>query len=163
MDARGRCSRAQHSGLTSEALSRPGPWPAPSRPHPRPRVSFRLPGVLYLPAVLTGNLLHSPFLPTHQMKGGSLPPQVCTEAPSPSWKGPPPPWELTPANKTIYVTTVAPPASPCLPSAPHLNTPVPVIQQTLNKELSIKRTHTQMNAFRSPWLHFPKSNICRAE
>ena len=83
MDAGGRCSRAQHSGLTSEALSRPGPWPAPSRPPPRPRVSFRLPGVLYLPAVLTGNLLHSPFLPTHQTKGGSLPPQVCTEAPLP--------------------------------------------------------------------------------
>lgn len=83
MDARGCCSRAQHSGLTSEALSRPRPWPALSRPPPRPRVSFRLPRVLYLPAVLTGHLLPSPFLPTHQMKDSSLPPQVCTEAPLP--------------------------------------------------------------------------------
>ena len=41
-DARNGCSRAQNSDLTSEALTRQGPWPALSRPPPRSQASPRL-------------------------------------------------------------------------------------------------------------------------
>ena len=49
------------------------------------------------------------------------------------------------------------------PLHPRLNPPVPIIQQMLSKELSSKRTNTRISAFRSPWLHFPKSSIWGAE